>query len=196
MERRFYMPFAQTFQESMANVIFEVRTAGDPSAVADSARKVISDFNPNLNVLWVRTVDRLVTDTLSTDIMIARLSSFFGGLALLLACIGLYGVMSYTVSSRTKEIGVRMALGAQRSTVLWMVLREVVILVLIGAAVGIPAALAASRSLSSLLFGLNPADPVSLGIVILLLLVVALLAGLIPARRAVKVDPLVALRYE
>jgi len=196
MERRFYMPFAQTFQESMANVIFEVRTAGDPSAVADSARKVISDFNPNLNVLWVRTVDRLVTDTLSTDIMIARLSSFFGGLALLLACIGLYGVMSYTVSSRTKEIGVRMALGAQRSAVLWMVLREVVILVLIGVAVGIPAALAASRSLSSLLFGLNPADPVSLGIVILLLLVVALLAGLIPARRAVKVDPLVALRYE
>jgi predicted permease len=196
MERRFYMPFAQTFQEAMANVIFEVRTAGDPSAVADSARKAIADFNPNLNVLWVRTVDRLVNDTLSTDIMVARLSSFFGGLALLLACIGLYGVMSYTVNGRTKEIGLRMALGAQRSTVLWMVLKEVMILVLIGVVVGVPAALAASQSLSALLFGLNPADPISLGVVILLLSVVALLAGLLPARRAIKVDPLVALRYE
>jgi len=196
MERRFYMPFAQTYQESMANVIFEVRTVGDPSAIGDTARKVISDFDPNLNVIWVRTVDRLVTDVLSTDIMIARLSSFFGGLALLLACIGLYGVMSYTVNGRTKEIGLRMALGAQRSSVLSMVLKEVMTLVLIGVAVGIPAALVASRSLSSLLFGLNPADPVSLGIVILLLSGVAMLAGLIPARRATKVDPLVALRYE
>jgi ABC-type antimicrobial peptide transport system permease subunit len=128
--------------------------------------------------------------------MIARLSSFFGGLALLLACIGLYGVMSYTVNGRTKEIGLRMALGAQRSTVLWMVLKEVMILVLIGVVVGVPAALAASQSLSSLLFGLNPTDPISLGVVILLLSIVALLAGLIPARRAIKVDPLVALRYE
>jgi ABC-type antimicrobial peptide transport system permease subunit len=196
MERRFYMPFAQTYQESMANVIFEVRTAGDPAAIGDSARKVISDFDPHLNVVWVRTVNRLVTDVLSTDIMIAKLSSFFGGLALLLACIGLYGVMSYTVNGRTKEIGLRMALGAQRPTVLWMVLREVMTLVLIGVAVGIPAALAASHSLSSLLFGLNSADPISLAAVILLLSSVALLAGLIPARRAIKVDPLVALRYE
>jgi predicted permease len=194
MERRFYMPFAQTYQESMANVIFEVRTAGDPAAIGDSARKVISDFDPHLNVVWVRTVNRLVTDVLSTDIMIAKLSSFFGGLALLLACIGLYGVMSYTVNGRTKEIGLRMALGAQRPTVLWMVLREVMTLVLIGVAVGIPAALAASHSLSSLLFGLNSADPISLAAVILLLSSVALLAGLIPARRAIKVDPLVALR--
>jgi predicted permease len=196
MERRFYMPFAQTYQETMANVIFEVRTAGDPAAIGDSARKSIAGLDPNLNVVWVYTVDRLITSALSTDIMIARLSSFFGGLALLLACIGLYGVMSYTVNGRTKEIGLRMALGAQRSSVLSMVLKEVMTLVLMGVGVGIPAALVASRSLSSLLFGLNSADPVSLGIVILLLSSVALLAGLIPARRATKVDPLVALRYE
>jgi predicted permease len=196
MERRFYMPFAQTYQETMANVIFEVRTAGDPSAIGDSARKTIAGLDPNLKVVWAYTVDRLITSALSTDIMIARLSSFFGGLALLLACIGLYGVMSYTVNGRTKEIGLRMALGAQRSTVLWLVLKEVMILVLIGVVVGVPAALAASQSLSSLLFGLNPTDPISLGVVILLLSIVALLAGLIPARRAIKVDPLIALRYE
>jgi ABC-type antimicrobial peptide transport system permease subunit len=128
--------------------------------------------------------------------MIARLSSFFGVLALLLACVGLYGVMSYTVSGKTQEIGLRMALGAQRPTVLWMVLRDVMKVVLAGVLVGVPAALAASQLLRAMLFGLNPSDPLSLGLVILLLGVVALLAGMIPARRASKVDPMVALRYE
>src|SRR5262249_20663677 len=102
MERRFYMPFAQTSQESMANVIFIVRSAGDPSSIADSARKVLTSFNPNIPTDWIRTVDARVNDVLSTDAMVARLSSFFGGLALLLASVGLYGVMSYTVSGRTR----------------------------------------------------------------------------------------------
>jgi ABC-type antimicrobial peptide transport system permease subunit len=117
-------------------------------------------------------------------------------LALVLACVGLYGVMSYTVSGRTKEIGLRMALGAQRPAVLKMVLGEAVKLVLIGVLVGVPAALAASRLLSSILFGLKATDPVSLAAVVAVLALVALLAGLIPARRATKVDPMVALRYE
>ena len=196
MERRFYRPFAQTSQSSMANVVFIVRTAGDPTAVGDAARKVLTSVNANVPILWVRSVDTRVNDVLSTETMIARLSSFFGALALLLACVGLYGVMSYTVNGRTKEIGLRMALGAQRTAVLWMVLREVMKVVLAGIVVGVPAALAASQFLRSMLFGLNPSDPLSLALVILLLGVVALLAGLIPARRATKVDPMVALRYE
>jgi len=196
MERRFYMPFAQTFQQSMANVIFEIRTAGDPAAMANSARKVITDFNPNLNANWAYPVDHLVDKTLSTDALIAQLSSFFGGLALLLACVGLYGVMSYTVSGKTKEIGLRMALGAQRQAVLLMVLRDLMKVLLTGVAIGVPAALAASQLLRSMLFGLKATDPLSLILVIVLLSTVALLAGLIPARRASKVDPMVALRYE
>jgi len=196
MERRFYMPFAQTFQQSMANVIFEVRAAGDPSAMGNAARKVITDFNPNVNVAWVYSVDRLVDNAVSTDAAIAQLSSFFGALALLLACVGLYGVMSYTVSGKTKEIGLRMALGAQRRAVLWMVLRDVMKVLLAGLAIGVPASLAASQLLRSMLFGLKATDPFSLMLVILLLSTVALFAGLIPARRATKVDPMVALRYE
>jgi len=196
MERRFYRPFAQTSQSSMANVVFIVRTAGDPTAVGDAARKVLTSVNANVPILWVRSVDTRVNDALSTETLVARLSSFFGALALLLACVGLYGVMSYTVSGKTKEIGLRMALGAQRHAVLWMVLRETLKIVLVGVALGVPAALAASQLLRSMLFGLNATDPSSMMLVILLLAVVAMIAGLIPARRATKVDPMVALRYE
>jgi ABC-type antimicrobial peptide transport system permease subunit len=196
LERRFYMPLAQTAQESNAYIVFIVRTAGVPDAVGDSARKAVASFNATVPVLWVRSVDTRINDALGTETMIARLSSFFGVLALLLACVGLYGVMSYTVSGKTQEIGLRMALGAQRPAVLWMVLCDVMKVVLAGVVVGIPAALAASQLLRSMLFGLNPFDPLSLALVILMLGVVALLAGMIPARRATKVDPMVALRYE
>src|SRR5262249_27054614 len=127
---------------------------------------------------------------------IEKLSSFFGVLALLLASIGLYGLMSYTVAGRTREIGVRMALGAQRVNVLWLVLREALLLVLAGVIVGIPAALLSGRLLNSMIFGLKSTDPVSLLIVIVVLGAIAGLAGFIPARRATKIDPMVALRYE
>jgi ABC-type antimicrobial peptide transport system permease subunit len=127
---------------------------------------------------------------------LAKLSTFFAGLALLLACVGLYGVMSYTVAGRTREIGVRMALGARRVDVVRLVLREGLLLVVIGLVVGIPLALASSRLLHSFLFEMKSTDPLSLGAVVLLLGMVAAFAGLIPARRAAKVDPMVALRYE
>jgi ABC-type antimicrobial peptide transport system permease subunit len=133
---------------------------------------------------------------MSSQILIARLSSFFAGLALVLACIGLYGLLSYSVSARTREIGVRVALGATRSDVLWMVLRHALKLLLFGVAVGVPFSLLAGRYLGSMLFGLKATDPLSMAAVILVLGSVATLAGLIPARRATKVDPMIALRYE
>ena len=138
----------------------------------------------------------MIEESLVRDRLMATLSGLFGGLALLLASIGLYGILSFGVASRTKEIGIRMALGAQAREVRRLVLREAVVLVLVGVAVGIPVIFAATRFASSLLFELTPTDPLSLSLAALLLFVVALVAGYLPARRATKVDPLVALRYE
>ena len=133
---------------------------------------------------------------LKSQIVLARLSTFFGGLALLLACVGLYGIMSYTVAGRRREIGVRIALGAGRADVLELVLREGMWLVGVGLAIGIPLSLASSRLLHSFLFEMKSTDPVSLLAVIVLLALVAAAAAFIPARRATKVDPVVVLRYE
>ena len=177
-------------------IVLEAQVAGDPSASVANITTQIKSVDPNLPVSFVKSLDRLVDDSAESEIALAKLSTFFAGLALLLACIGLYGVMSYTVAGRTREIGMRMALGAQRGDVIRMVLREAMMLVLIGLAVGIPLALASSRALHSLLFGLNSADPISLTLVVLLLAFVAAIAGMMPARRAAKVDPMVALRYE
>jgi len=191
---RFYLAFQQ--MPDPIQIVLEAQVAGDPSASVANITTQIKSVDPNLPVSFVKSLDRLVDDSAESEIALAKLSTFFAGLALLLACIGLYGVMSYTVAGRTREIGMRMALGAQRGDVIRMVLREAMMLVLIGLAVGIPLALASSRALHSLLFGLNSADPISLTLVVLLLAFVAAIAGMMPARRAAKVDPMVALRYE
>ena len=138
----------------------------------------------------------MIEESIVRDRLLATLSGFFGLLALLLASIGLYGILSYGVASRTNEIGIRMALGARSRDVLSLVLREALLLVLVGVAVGLPAVFAATRFASTLLFGLTPTDPVSLSLAALLMFAVAMTAGYLPARRATKVDPLVALRYE
>lgn len=138
----------------------------------------------------------MVQESLLRERLMAKLSGFFGVLALLLASIGLYGILSYGVASRTNEIGIRMALGAGASDILSLVLREAVLLVLIGVGIGVPAVLYVARFAKTLLFELSPADPVSLGLAGVVLVFVALLAGYIPARRATKVDPLEALRAE
>jgi ABC-type antimicrobial peptide transport system permease subunit len=138
----------------------------------------------------------MIEESLVRDRLMATLSGLFGGLALLLASIGLYGILSYGVASRTKEIGIRMALGAQSREVLGLIMREALILVLIGVVVGVPVIFAATRFAASLLFDLTPTDPLSLSLAALLLFAVAMVAGYLPARRATKVDPLVALRYE
>jgi len=128
--------------------------------------------------------------------LVAQLSAFFGLLAAFLSCIGIYGVMSYVVTRRTNEIGIRMALGAGRSNMLWMVLREILMLVSIGVVIGVPVTLACDRLVSNMLFGLRPTDPVTLASATVIFLIVATIASYLPARRASLVDPMVALRYE
>jgi predicted permease len=195
IQRRFYIPVGQAL-DSLYAINFEIQTAGAPGALIEPARKTFAAVDPSVPLTRVRSVADLVDSSLSNDILVARLSSFFGALALLLACVGLYGVMSYTVNRRTREIGVRMALGAQRTQVLRMVLEEAMKLVVIGILVGLPVTLLLTRLLGSMLFGLSSADPVAMVSVIALLGAIATVAGFIPARRATKVDPMVALRYE
>ncbi len=142
------------------------------------------------------TLDEQVARSITNQRLVAQLSTFFGVLAVFLSCIGIYGLMSYVVSMRTREIGVRMALGAARSDVRWLVMREIVVLVGVGIAIGIPVALAGGRLVSHMLFGLRGTDAASLVMAVLILLAVGLVAGYLPARRASRVDPMVALRYE
>jgi predicted permease len=175
---------------------FAVRTAGDPSAIAPAIRAAVKDMERNLPVANVRTQERQIESMVSQERSFARLTTFFGGLALALVCIGLYGLMSYAVVRRTGEIGLRMALGALPGHVLRMVLRESLALVLLGVALGIGGALAAVRLVANLLYGLSPTDAATYSVVTLLLVGVALAAAFIPARRAAKIDPMVALRTE
>jgi predicted permease len=195
VQRRFYIPTAQPMDKLYA-VNFEIQTAGEPEEMMEPVRKTFAAVDANVPVTRLRSLNGLVDSSISRDILVARLSTFFGVLALLLASIGLYGVMSYTVSRRTREIGVRMALGAHKAQVLRMVLQEAMKLVVIGIIIGIPASFLLTRVFSSMLFGLSSTDPVSMLIVVAVLGGVACIAGLLPARRATKVDPLVALRYE
>jgi ABC-type antimicrobial peptide transport system permease subunit len=144
----------------------------------------------------VKTFAEQKAESLARERLTATLSGFFGALALLLASIGLYGVMAYGVLRRTREIGIRMSLGAQRAAVMWMVLRGSLAMVAGGIAVGLPLSLWLSRVVTTLLFGVSPGDPATLVAAVLVLAVVAVLAGLVPALRASRVDPMVALRYE
>ncbi|MCM3874113.1 MAG: ABC transporter permease [Pyrinomonadaceae bacterium] len=188
-----YYPHAQRSQP-LDN--FVVRFSGPPDAVIPQVRQVIKQVNGSLPVDEVVSLSEHIGRSLVPQKLIARLASFFGLLALLLACVGLYGVLSYAVERRTNEIGIRMALGAQSRNVLLLILREAMLLVALGLIVGLPAVFATTRFASTLLFGLSPTDPLSVSVAAILLLVVAMVAGYIPARRATKVNPLVALRYD
>jgi len=194
-QRRFYVPAFNPIIP-VGEAYYDIRTFANPASVAETVRREVATVDKTLNILKVNTMDDLVDDSLSRDRLIAQLSSFFGCLALVLASIGLYGVMAYSVARRTNEIGVRVALGAPRGNVVWLVLRETLWMVAIGIAIGLPAALAATRLISSRLYGLSATDPLTIIVAALAMLVVALLAGFIPARRASRVDPMVALRYE
>ncbi len=172
-----------------------VRTSQTPEALEKPISQAIDSLGHEY-ALNIKSIAQLVDSELVEERVTALLSGFFAALALLLASIGLYGLMSYAVTRRTREIGIRVAVGAQRQNVLWLVLRETLTLVLLGIAVGIPAALVASRLIASMLFGLSPSDLPTIVTVSLVLLVVALLAGYFPARRASSIDPIAALRTE
>jgi putative ABC transport system permease protein len=173
-----------------------VRTASDPTAIVASVTEAIRQTDPSLPVTQVMTLDNLLSQSVSPQRFSAVLIGILAGLALVLSAVGIYGVMSYTVSQRTQEIGVRMALGAQPGDILSLIVGRGVALAMTGITIGLLGALALTRFLSRLLFGVRAKDPIIFGSVALLLMLVALAACYIPARRAMKVDPMVALRYE
>ena len=175
---------------------FVVRFSGPASSVVPQIRQTITQVNHNLPIEDVIPLADFINRSLTQQTLVARLASFFGLLALLLACVGLYGVMSYGVARRTNEIGIRMALGARNRSVLWLVLREALLLVAIGLVVGVFASLALTKTAASLLYELKPNDPLTIALATFLLATVAAVAGYLPARRAARVDPMTALREE
>lgn len=188
-----YLPYSQNVRYLNE---FQVRYEGAAAPVVNAVRRAIHEVDRNLPIGEITTLNQQVERSISNQRLLAQLSAFFALLAVFLSCIGIYGVMSYVVTRRTNEIGVRMALGAGRSNMLWMVLREILILVSIGVVIGAPVTLAGDRLVSKMLFGLRPSDPLTLVSAAVMLLVVAAIAGYLPARRASLVDPMVALRYE
>ncbi len=173
-----------------------VRTARDPDQIFSAARQTVNNLDPNLPVFGMKTVEKQMEESLITERLVATLSSSFGLLATLLAAIGLYGVMAYMVAQRTREIGVRMALGAARGDVVWLVMKEVLLLTAIGIGIGLPAAWGLTHLVKSQLYGIEPNDVMTLAMAVVGIAVVALLSGYVPARRATMVDPMRALRWE
>jgi predicted permease len=173
-----------------------VRTTLDTQQLAGAVRGKVRQIDPNIPIYDLRTTNEQIDNSLRTERLVASLSSVFGLLATLLAVIGLYGVMAYTVARRTREIGIRMALGAMQGSVVWMVMGEVLVLIAIGIAAGLPTALVLGRLAQSQLYGLAPHDVATVSLATVTLAVVAGLAGFVPALRASRIDPMRALRYE
>jgi predicted permease len=177
-------------------LVMYVRTAQEPETMFQTMQRLVHQIDPNLPLHSMRTLDGQIERSLTNERLVASLSGAFSALATLLAIVGLYGVMAYTVTRRTREIGIRMALGALSGSVAWMILRDVLLLVMIGVTLALPAAWGLSRYVKSQLYGITPADPATIGIAVVLLAIAAALAGLVPAMRAARVNPVAALRYE
>lgn len=188
--------YAYTQSRGVTHMEVEVRTSGNPLAFLDSIRQAVRSLDPDLPLEDPTTQQAVFEHSYQSQRMFSRLSSFFGLLAAFLVVIGLYGTLSYRVSRRTAEIGVRMALGAARSTVLWMLLRESLLVATIGLALGLPIAFFSARAMQSQLFNLKPRDPVTFVVSLVVVILVSLLASVLPARRAAAIEPMEALRAE
>ena len=191
-----YVPFNQGSYYPVDEMTFALRTSGDPLRYVNTVREIVHQADPRVPVTNVKTQAAQIDQTMNQEILFANLCTGFAILALVIACVGLYGTMAYTVARRTGEIGIRMALGAQRGAVVWMVLREVFVLATAGLALSVPTALGASKLVESFLFGVKPNDPWALMMAVAILLSAALLAGYVPARKASRIDPMIALRHE
>lgn len=192
--RQAYIPFFQSPESG--SMTLEVRALTDAASVSAAVHRIIQEADSRLPIFDVKTLTEQVNESVVQERLVASLSSLFGSLALLMAAIGLYGTMAYVVSRRTNEIGIRIALGAQRRQILGMVMREALLLVIVGVAIGIPVALGFGRLISSMLYDLKPTDPWILTAAASVMTAVAALAGYLPAYRASRVDPMVALRHE
>ncbi len=190
------MPYSQNPRMSLRDMVYELRAAGDPMALAGAARRVVHDADARIPVLNVKTQAEQIDQTIGQERTFAMLCTCFAVLAVGIAFVGLYGMMAYSVARRTNEIGIRMALGAERGRLMWMVVREVMAMALLGLAIGLPAAMATTKFVGAYLFRMKPNDPAALGAAAMMLIAAALLAGYGPARRASRVDPWIALRDE
>ncbi len=199
-----FLPFLQIAKDPKLSFMMgshyigdlELQVAGKPENLEPAVRRTLADIDPNLNVLEVHSLAEQVARNFNQDRLITRLTELFGSLALILACVGLYGVTAYFVARRTREFGIRMALGANQGNVLTLVLRGALLQLGVGLAVGVPVALAGGRLLANQLYGLKSHDPLIVGTAAMVLAACALVAGFVPARRAAKVEPMEALRYE
>ena len=195
-KRMIYLPLEQLTADDHFAYSIQVRAEGDPKNIESEIRTALAEVDPDLPLLKVRTISQEVDSFVENERLISQLANFFSLIALSLACIGLYGVLTYNVVKRTNEIGIRMALGARTEGILWMVLRESLLLLAAGIAVGIPATIGVARIVRSQLFGLSSFDAATFMTAIGAIAIVILIAAYLPARRAAKVDPMVALRYE
>jgi putative ABC transport system permease protein len=189
-------PLAHFAYNAFTRRAWVLRTAGDPMAAAATIRREVTAVGPQQAVFEFRAMEQILRQSISTRSFLLVLLSAFAAVALLLAAIGVYGVTSYAVEQRTSEIGIRLALGARRRQVLWMVLRQGAVLVTAGVVIGLAGAFAATRVLSALLFGVKATDAATFASVAIVLAAVAVIAILIPAHRATRVDPVEALRWQ
>ncbi len=191
-----YIPYNQGTFPPLEQMTYALRTTGNPLRYVNTVRQIVHQADPRVPVTEVKTQAAEIDQSINQEIIFARLCTGFAILALVIACVGLYGVMTYTVARRTGEIGIRVALGAQRGEVIRMVLRQVFVMAAVGLAIGIPTALSLSKFVESFLFGMKPNDPRTLALALAILLSAALLAGYVPARKASRIDPMLALRHE
>jgi len=191
-----YVIYDHNRRQVLGQMVFTLRTGGDPLALAAAVRQTMREADARIPISSFNTQSRQIDQTIGQERTFATLCTCFALLAVAIAGVGLYGMMAYSVARRTNEIGIRMALGARRGKLVWMVLREVLAMALVGLAIGLAAALATTRFVQSFLFQMKPNDPQALGAAAAVLLAAALAAGYAPARRASRIDPWIALRDE